>query len=187
MATQVKDELMASDETYRRLAQEHSQYAQRLESLVTKRFLSEEEQIEETRLKKLKLRLKDQMEQIAHVPGAVVPPADGKVTDISPTMANGESRVRLSIFLNVFDVHVNRSPIAGRIKEVKYQSGKFCNAMDPLSADCNEQNVVTVQGQGHTVIFKQIAGLIARLIEFKKKVGDAVGLGERVGLLKFGW
>ncbi|MFL6299074.1 MAG: DUF465 domain-containing protein [Terriglobales bacterium] len=66
MATQVKDELMASDETYRRLAQEHSQYAQRLESLVTKRFLSEEEQVEETRLKKLKLRLKDQMEQIVH-------------------------------------------------------------------------------------------------------------------------
>ena len=66
MATQVKDELMASDEKYRRLAQEHSQYAQRLESLVTKRFLSEEEQVEETRLKKLKLRLKDQMEQIVH-------------------------------------------------------------------------------------------------------------------------
>jgi len=64
MATQVKDELMASDETYRRLAQEHTQNAQRLESLVTKRFLSEEEQLEETRLKKLKLRLKDQMEQI---------------------------------------------------------------------------------------------------------------------------
>jgi len=66
MATQVKDELMASDETFRRLAQEHQQYAQRLESLVTKRFLSEEEQIEETRLKKLNLRLKDQMEQIVH-------------------------------------------------------------------------------------------------------------------------
>ena len=64
MATQVKDELMASDENYRRLAQEHTQYAQRLEALVTKRFLSEEEQIEETRLKKLKLRLKDQMEHM---------------------------------------------------------------------------------------------------------------------------
>lgn len=70
MATQVKDELMASDENFRRLAQEHTQYAQRLESLVTKRFLSEEEQIEETRLKKLKLRLKDQMEQIVQQHGS---------------------------------------------------------------------------------------------------------------------
>ena len=70
MATQVKDELMASDENFRRLAQEHTQYAQRLEALVTKRFLSEEEQIEETRLKKLKLRLKDQMEQIVQQHGA---------------------------------------------------------------------------------------------------------------------
>jgi uncharacterized protein YdcH (DUF465 family) len=69
MATQVKDELMASDETFRRLAQEHTQYAQRLEALVIKRFLSEEEQIEETRLKKLKLRLKDQMEQIVQQHG----------------------------------------------------------------------------------------------------------------------
>ena len=70
MATQVKDELMASDENFRRLAQEHTQYAQRLEALVTKRFLSEEEQIEETRLKKLKLRLKDQMEQIVQQHGS---------------------------------------------------------------------------------------------------------------------
>jgi phosphatidylserine decarboxylase len=120
------------------------------------------------------------------VPGAVVSPADGKVTDISPTQVNGESKVRVSIFLNVFDVHVNRSPIAGTIKEVKYQTGKFCNAMDPLSADCNEQNVVTVEGHGQTIISKQIAGLIARRIVFKKKVGDRVGLGERVGLIKFG-
>jgi phosphatidylserine decarboxylase len=129
---------------------------------------------------------RDPERQMPNVLGAVVSPADGKVTDISPTQINGEPKMRVSIFLNVFDVHVNRSPIAGTIKEVRYQTGKFCNAMDPLSADCNEQNVVTVEGQGQTVILKQIAGLIARRIVFKKKVGDAVGLGERVGLIKFG-
>jgi len=129
---------------------------------------------------------RDPERQAPSVAGAVVSPADGKVTDISPMQINGEPKTRVSIFLNVFDVHVNRSPIAGTIKEVVYQTGKFCNAMDPLSADCNEQNVVTVEGKGHTVIFKQIAGLIARRIVFKKKVGDAVGLGERVGLIKFG-
>lgn len=129
---------------------------------------------------------RDPERQMPSVAGAVVSPADGKVTDVSPTIVNGEPKVRLSIFLNVFDVHVNRSPIAGTIKEVKYQTGKFCNAMDTLSADCNEQNVVTVQGEGQTVVFKQIAGLIARRIVFKKTVGDKVGLGERVGLIKFG-
>ena len=129
---------------------------------------------------------RDPERRMPSVAGAVVSPADGKVTDISPTQVNGEPKTRISIFLNVFDVHVNRSPIAGTIKDVKYQTGRFCNAMDPLSADCNEQNVVTVEGQGQTVIFKQIAGLIARRIVFKKKVGDAVGLGERVGLIKFG-
>jgi phosphatidylserine decarboxylase len=129
---------------------------------------------------------RDPERQMPSVPGAVVSPADGKVTDVSPMQVNGEAKTRVSIFLNVFDVHVNRSPIAGTIKEVHYQTGKFCNAMDPISADCNEQNVVTVEGQGQTVIFKQIAGLIARRIVFKKKVGDAVGLGERVGLIKFG-
>jgi phosphatidylserine decarboxylase len=129
---------------------------------------------------------RDPERQMPGIPGAVVSPADGKVTDVSATMLDGKPSTRVSIFLNVFDVHVNRSPIAGTIKEVKYQTGKFCNAMDPLSADCNEQNVVTVQGEGQTVVFKQIAGLIARRIVFKKTVGDKVGLGERVGLIKFG-
>jgi phosphatidylserine decarboxylase len=129
---------------------------------------------------------RDPERQMPGIPGAVVSPADGKVTDVSATMLDGKPSTRVSIFLNVFDVHVNRSPIAGTIKEVKYQTGKFCNAMDPLSADCNEQNVVTVQGAGQTVVFKQIAGLIARRIVFRKKVGDPVGLGERVGLIKFG-
>src|SRR5450631_3660312 len=119
-------------------------------------------------------------------PNAVVSPADGKVTDLSPLTVDGILRTRISIFLNVFDVHVNRSPIAGVIRDVRYQRGKFLNAMGANSAEQNEQNVVTVEGEGRTVIFKQIAGLIARRIVFNFKVGDPVACGERVGLIKFG-
>jgi len=118
--------------------------------------------------------------------GALVSPADGKVTDIAPVSTNGASRLRISIFLNVFDVHVNRCPIGGIIREVRYQKGKFVNAMNAASAEQNEQNVVTVEGDGQTVVFKQIAGLLARRIVFDKKVGDQVGRGERIGLIKFG-
>ncbi len=118
--------------------------------------------------------------------GAVVSPGDGKVTDVSSILVNGRARTRVSIFLSVFDVHVNRSPIAGVIREVRYQKGKFLNAMNPASAEHNEQNVVTVEGGGQTVVFKQIAGLLARRIVFTKKEGDAVTRGERVGLIKFG-
>jgi len=118
--------------------------------------------------------------------GALVSPADGKVTELSTITVDGEPRTRISIFLNVFDVHVNRSPIAGIIQDVRYQHGKFRNAMDQACADLNEQNVVTVKGEGHTIVFKQIAGLLARRIVFTKKVGDRVERGERVGLIKFG-
>jgi phosphatidylserine decarboxylase len=119
-------------------------------------------------------------------PGAIVSPGDGKVTDVSLVTAGGTSRSRISIFLSVFDVHVNRSPIAGVIRDVRYQHGKFLNAMKANSAEENEQNIVTVEGEGRTVIFKQIAGLIARRIVFNFKVGDHVACGERVGLIKFG-
>ena len=119
-------------------------------------------------------------------PGAVVSPADGKVTEVSPVLMNGVPHTRISIFLSVFDVHVNRSPLAGVIREVRYQKGKFLNAMNPASAEHNEQNAVTVEGDGQTVVFKQIAGLLARRIVFNKNVGDRVGRGERVGLIKFG-
>jgi phosphatidylserine decarboxylase len=118
--------------------------------------------------------------------GAVVSPADGKVTDVAPVTQNGKPFTRVSIFLNVFDVHVNRSPISGTISAARYQTGKFLNAMNPACADCNEQNTVTVEGEGHTIIFKQIAGLLARRIVFTKKIGDTVKRGERVGLIKFG-
>ena len=129
---------------------------------------------------------RDPERQIPQAGGAVVSPGDGKVTDVSIVTFDGASRKRISIFLSVFDVHVNRSPIAGVIRNVRYQHGKFLNAMGANSAEENEQNVVTVEGEGHTVVFKQIAGLIARRIVFDRKVGDQVARGERIGLIKFG-
>ena len=129
---------------------------------------------------------RDPERAIPDTPGAIVSPGDGKVTGVFPVALAGEPRTRISIFLNVFDVHVNRSPIAGIIRDVRYQRGKFLNAMAANSADENEQNIVTVEGENQTVIFKQIAGLIARRIVFNCKIGDRVARGQRVGLIKFG-
>jgi phosphatidylserine decarboxylase len=129
---------------------------------------------------------RDPEREIPAVAGAVVSPGDGKVTDVSRVRSSGADKLRISIFLSVFDVHVNRSPIAGVIRDIRYQRGKFINAMSPDSAAENEQNIVTVEGEGTTVIFKQIAGLLARRIVFTRSVGDSVGRGERVGLIKFG-
>jgi phosphatidylserine decarboxylase len=112
-----------------------------------------------------------------------VSPADGKVVAVKE---ESTSVSRVSIFLNIFDVHVNRTPIGGTICNVEYQKGKFLVASGESASMQNEQNIVTVQGQGTTVIFKQIAGLIARRIVFNKKPGDRVMLGERIGLIKFG-
>jgi phosphatidylserine decarboxylase len=123
---------------------------------------------------------------IPNSPGAVVSPADGKITDVSLVTADGVKHARVSIFLSVFDVHVNRSPIAGVVREVRYQRGKFLNAMNEASARENEQNTVRMEGDGHIVVFKQIAGLLARRIVFRPKVGDRLERGQRVGLIKFG-
>jgi phosphatidylserine decarboxylase len=118
--------------------------------------------------------------------GAVVSPGDGKVTDVSTVTVGNEKLTRLSIFLSVFNVHVNRSPIAGVIRDVRYQRGQYLNAMNQASAELNEQNIVTVEGAGQRVVFKQIAGLLARRIVFYPKVGDRLERGQRVGLIKFG-
>lgn len=118
--------------------------------------------------------------------GAVVSPGDGKVTDVSSVMVGNEKQLRLSIFLSVFNVHVNRSPIAGLVREVRYQRGQYLNAMNQASAELNEQNIVTVEGDEQRVVFKQIAGLLARRIVFHPKVGDRLERGQRVGLIKFG-
>jgi phosphatidylserine decarboxylase len=123
---------------------------------------------------------------IPDVPGAVVSPADGKVTDVFLIDSGGLKQVRISIFLSVFDVHVNRSPIAGIVREVRYQKGKFLDARSPVCAEQNEQNTVRLEGEDQVVIFKQIAGLLARRIVFTPKVGDRLERGQRVGLIKFG-
>jgi phosphatidylserine decarboxylase len=117
-------------------------------------------------------------------PGEVaVSPADGKVVVVreeSPAL------VRVSIFLNIFDVHVNRSPIAGTITGVEYRPGKFLVASREEASTQNEQNTITVRGRDTTVVFKQIAGLIARRVVCTKRPGDQVSTGERIGLIKFG-
>lgn len=117
-------------------------------------------------------------------PGPVaVSPADGKVVAVQP---DGAGHNRVSIFLNIFDVHVNRTPIAGTIARVDYRKGQFLVASKEAASAQNEQNTITVDGDGTRVVFKQIAGLIARRIVFYKHTGDAVEAGERVGLIKFG-
>jgi phosphatidylserine decarboxylase len=117
----------------------------------------------------------------------IVAPADGVVKIVAPVSAANQEEGRLiSIFLSVFDVHVNRSPIAGKIISVEYQQGKFLNAMNNRSSTDNEQNVVTVENGSVRVVFKQIAGVIARRIVFWPKAGDSLERGERVGLIRFG-
>jgi phosphatidylserine decarboxylase len=120
-------------------------------------------------------------------PGLIVSPGDGLVTETASIATPEGPRQRISIFLSVFDVHVNRSPIAGVLTSVRYQKGQYLNAMNPASADRNEQNIATVRGEGGVEItFKQIAGLLARRIVFTLREGDTVERGERVGLIKFG-
>jgi phosphatidylserine decarboxylase len=122
--------------------------------------------------------------------GLIVSPGDGLVTETVTISTPEGPRQRISIFLSVFDVHVNRSPIAGTLKSVRYRRGKYLNAMNPDSAEQNEQNIVTLRGQGADegveVTFKQIAGLLARRIVFNFAEGQAVERGQRVGLIKFG-
>jgi phosphatidylserine decarboxylase len=129
---------------------------------------------------------RDPQRAIPDDPGAVVSPGDGKVTDVVPVTVSNKQLLRISIFLSVFDVHVNRSPIAGVVRDIRYQRGKFLNAMNVTSAEQNEQNIVTVEGDGQQVVFKQIAGLLASRIVFHPKVGDHLERGQRVGLIKFG-
>jgi len=108
-------------------------------------------------------------------PGLIVSPGDGKVTETAAINTPDGPRKRISIFLSVFNVHVNRAPIAGVLTSVRYQKGQYLNAMNPASAEQNEQNVATVRGEdGIEVTFKQIAGLLARRIVFNCREGETV-------------
>jgi phosphatidylserine decarboxylase len=122
--------------------------------------------------------------------GLIVSPGDGLVTEAAAIATPEGLRQRISIFLSVFDVHVNRAPIGGVLLSVRYRKGQYLNAMNPASAERNEQNIVTVRGQGadqgFEVTFKQIAGLLARRIVFDAGQGQTVERGQRVGLIKFG-
>ncbi|HEY4742873.1 MAG TPA: phosphatidylserine decarboxylase family protein [Candidatus Acidoferrales bacterium] len=129
---------------------------------------------------------RDPERQIPTEPGAVVSPADGHVLEVVDEALDGAAGKRITIFLSVFDVHVNRVPVAGEITSVEYRPGRFYAAMRKRASVENEQNVITVTTPSGDIVFKQIAGAIARRVLCWKNVGDQVALGERVGMIRFG-
>lgn len=119
----------------------------------------------------------------------VVSPADGRIVKVVAAPDDhpiGPGATQVSIFLSIFNVHINRAPIAGRIESAQYTKGEFLPAFDDKASLRNEQNAVIVADGTERLMFKQIAGLIARRIVFRKRPGDSVARGERVGLIKFG-
>lgn len=129
---------------------------------------------------------RDPNREIPGAPGQIVSPADGVVTASEWIETAAGSRLRLSIFLNVFDVHVNRAPAAGVVRAVEYRKGGFLNAMKPESVLTNEQTLVVIDAGGYEICYKQIAGLLARRIVCAVRVGDKIVRGQRVGMIKFG-
>jgi phosphatidylserine decarboxylase len=120
------------------------------------------------------------------IPDAVVSPADGHVVEVAEEALDGCAGRRISIFLSVWDVHVNRSPVAGAIRRVDYRPGRFFAALRSRASAENEQNVIRVATPRGDMVFKQIAGAIARRVICWKAAGDAVALGERIGMIRFG-
>jgi len=119
-------------------------------------------------------------------PGAVVSPGDGRVVVVTDEDYQGRPGKRVSIFLAVWNVHVNRSPAGGTITKMEYRPGRFLAAMMERASLENEQNVFTLSTEAGEIVFKQIAGLIARRVVSWKKAGEKVGRGERIGLVRFG-
>src|SRR5256885_4339105 len=130
--------------------------------------------------------LRDPERVIPTEPGAVVSPGDGRVVVVTDEENAGRPGKRVSIFLAVWNVHVNRSPAAGTITKMEYRPGKFLAAMRERASVENEQNVFTLSTEAGEMVFKQIAGLIARRVTSWKKQGEKVARGERIGLVRFG-
>jgi phosphatidylserine decarboxylase len=119
-------------------------------------------------------------------PDVIVSPADGRVMEIVEEARGDNPGRRISVFLSIFDVHVNRAPVAGRIAAMEYRKGRFNAAMRGRASQENEQNVIHVSSERGEIVFKQIAGWVARRILCWKAVGDSVTRGERVGMIRFG-
>jgi phosphatidylserine decarboxylase len=129
---------------------------------------------------------RDPARRIPEGEGIIVSPADGKVEEADWIETTAGSRVRVTIFLNVFDVHVNRVPAEGVVTLVEYREGQFLNALKPESAVHNEQTMITIDAEGYSISFKQIAGLLARRIVCTLQAGQRVERGQRMGMIKFG-
>jgi phosphatidylserine decarboxylase len=119
-------------------------------------------------------------------PGVIVAPADGRVVVVKDEEDSGRRGKRVSIFLAVWNVHVNRAPAAGKITKLEYKPGKFFAAWDERTSLENEQNVFTQETEHGEIVYKQIAGWVARRCISWKKAGDTVARGERIGLVRFG-
>ena len=122
-------------------------------------------------------------------PDAVICPADGRVIKVEKVMDDrftGKKALVVCVFMNVFNVHVNRAPVRGRIKEIRYNKGRFFPADKEKASLENEQNAVFIESEKGLVVANQIAGLVARRIVCRKKVGDELEKGERFGLIRFG-
>jgi len=129
---------------------------------------------------------RDPSREVPEGEGLIVSPGDGKVEEAEWIETTAGGRLRVTIFLSVFDVHVNRVPVGGTVTLVDYREGLFLNAMKPESAVHNEQTLITIDTGEYSVSFKQIAGLLARRIVCNLKAGDRVERGQRMGLIKFG-
>jgi phosphatidylserine decarboxylase len=129
---------------------------------------------------------RDPQRTIPSDPSAVVSPADGRIIEVVGEAFGARPGQRISIFLAIWNVHVNRSPLAGRITKIEYRPGRFHMAMKKAASSENEMNIIHLETTRGEIVFKQIAGLIARRVVLWKKSGDQVERGERIGIVRFG-